>query len=171
MRLEDEAHVLMDCPFYGREREELAEAVSFQTALGLAARQTSTDKLLVLLSSQDQGDWEALGRFVAKVRQRKRASKKVFENMQASWDKTAFSVRRVAWRKKGRHVCRHGVFFAAPVGTACQCMGDAGHMVWTKAKFMPAIDLSLRGLIAVPFDPSRFQRLGQLQAQLRRLGW
>ena len=77
------------------------------------------------------------------------------------------------WWAKGRHVCRHGVFFRAPLGSPCSCMrgGSAEMHVWTRATFMPALDSTLKTLVAVPFDASRFQRLARLQAEVRRLGW
>jgi hypothetical protein len=36
---------------------------------------------------------------------------------------------------------------------------------------MPALDGTLKTIVAVKFDASSFRRLGVLQAEARRLGW
>ena len=75
IHLDDEAHVLMECPAHGVQREAFASQLSIETSNRLAAARTSFDKLLVILGSAAHEDWELLGRFVSQVRQARRRAK------------------------------------------------------------------------------------------------
>ena len=63
--------------------------------------------------------------------------------------------------------------FRLPAGSGCSCMRDECTYgpAWDHAAYMPALDSATLALVAVPFDPSRFQRLARLPAELRQLDW
>ena len=66
----------------------------------------------------------------------------------------------------------HGVFFTAPRGMTCPCMRRfSADVDWAKARFMPHLDSQLKAITVAPFDLAKFVRLGQLRAQVARLGW
>ena len=48
---------------------------------------------------------------------------------------------------------------------------DAPARCWRKARYMPALDYELRAIVLRPFAVDRYRRLGELQAEIRRLGW
>ena len=95
-----------------------------------------------------------------------------FEQLQARVERFGFQQRKAAWQKRGLHVCRHGVFFRLPRGSACDCMAAAfAGQCWRKAASMPMIDCEAKALVVTGFEALSFQRLGVLQAELRRLGF
>ena len=73
------------------------------------------------------------------------------------------------WRARGKHVCRHGVFFEI-TGHAyqCNCLNNAIADRWQAARFMPAIDDDLHMMVAVDFDDANRQTVQQLHYELRR---
>ena len=120
-----------------------------------------------------ENDWRALAKFVAAVRRSRRQSKRRFENMHAAMGKRDFYTRRDAWRSAGKFACRHGVLFSSPPACRCPCLeaGLVNPTVWAKARCMPALDDSLKTIVAVPFDAASYRRLGELQAEMRRRDW
>ena len=92
------------------------------------------------------------------------------ENLQKRYDKTNFGTRKLAWIADGKVVCRHGVFFKKLPANGCACMtAEQNPSAWTEAVWMPHLDWDLRAITVAPFDRVSFQRLGVLQAKLRRL--
>ena len=74
------------------------------------------------------------------------------------------------FESRGRPVCRHGVFWKRLPLSGCPCMGSQRSAEeWRHAAWMPKIDDDLHALVAVPFNRLTFERLGVLQARLRRL--
>ena len=139
----------------------------------LSSAGSNAQKLPALLSSTLPADWEALGKFFARVRQNRRKFRARCEQLELQIKSREFVHKRCEWKRSGRWVCRHGVFFVSTHRQACQCMSkdSSDPAAWVRARFMPALDLEVQCLVAVPFDLDSFQRLGELQAQLRRLGW
>eukprot|EP00973_Karenia_brevis_P017647 2422851-Karenia_brevis.AAC.1 len=64
-----------------------------------------------------------------------------------------FRTRADAWRKLGRWVCRHGVFWLRAQGSKCPCMSpNVPTTAWRHARWMAAVDDELHALVAAPFD-------------------
>ena len=115
---------------------------------------------------------ESFGHFAAQVRQTRRKIRRRFEMRAKRLSSDGFNAKQVLWPRSGQFACRHGVLFARPHLRGCPCMqmttrDDAAR--WQHARFMPALDHDLKALVAVQFDLSGLQRLGQLQAEMRRL--
>ena len=162
LHLDDEAHVLVSCPEHGAAREEFVSKLSLDTCMRLAQTQSDQDKLMVLLGSACEQDWSLLGHFVYRVRQHRRLSRKLFEKLEQRLQANSFEQKRVEWRRKGRLVCRHGVFFNRPSLRRCPCMSTEtmDNLEWSDARLMPAMDHALKCLVTVPFDLHTFSRLG-----------
>ena len=75
-----------------------------------------------MFCSHKHEEWQAFAHFVSEVRRVRRKSKQRFEGLQAACEKHEFSKRRNAWRRAGKLVCRHGVFFQR--GRDAQCDGE-----------------------------------------------
>eukprot|EP00973_Karenia_brevis_P029103 4014792-Karenia_brevis.AAC.1 len=76
------------------------------------------------------------------------------------------------WVKAGKWVCRHGVFFANGQPPVCPCLKQVPVLQdWSKARYMPHLCQEMRAIIAIKFDATSFRRLGQIQAEIRRLNW
>ena len=117
---DNEAHVLIDCPAHGAAREDFIMSLSLEGFEAVADAQTNQQKLLAILGSHCTEDWANLGRFVGRVRQALRKSRRSFEAMQSSIATNKFEARRAAWRQTGKHVCRHGIFFARSALHGCR---------------------------------------------------
>ena len=64
--------------------------------------------------------------------------------------------------------------FAKPQLDKCPCMAapfDSGCAEWRYARHMTVIDQDLKDLVWAPFAGEDLRRLGQLQAELRRLNY
>jgi hypothetical protein len=75
------------------------------------------------------------------------------------------------WQALGRYVCRHGVFFNAHQRCSCLAPGSSSVDDWAAAKWMPPLDPDLKAMTISPFALENFERLGILQARLRRYDW
>jgi len=95
--LDDEAHCCMDCPLTMQARTRLFAELSVTTSQELIATPLSANKLTVLLSSQTPSDWEAIGRFVGRVRQARRKQRRAHATM---------NVQKLVWVSRGHSVCR-----------------------------------------------------------------
>ena len=139
----------------------------------VVATTTIAEKFNTLLSSSCPTDWIALGRFLSRVRQKRRRMRRHREHQNQAAQRNSFDVRKAAWRSAHKHVCRHGVFFACSALPACHCTTDPNFTngIWQKAKFMLGISVSSKSLTAVAFDASTFLRLGALHAELKRRQW
>eukprot|EP00973_Karenia_brevis_P068285 9499557-Karenia_brevis.AAC.1 len=165
--LEDEAHVLFACSCYSAARHEFIQMLSAGLKAKLSSTSSVHDRCQLLLSSEYPDDWVALGRFLARVRQVRRRRKRQFETLQARFERTSYAVRKAAWIARGRHVCRHGMFFNRKPCHGCQCLAQC----WDHVSWMPKLDTELKALVIVPFQAHEIQRLGQIQAELRRREW
>ncbi len=125
--------------------------------------------MLVLTSSFEKQDWEALAAYVSIIRQHRRRQRDRFSQLQVALTKQAFQVKRAAWRAAGHTACRHGVFFIGRQGAECPCLQPVpDQSAWRYARFMPKLDDQLWIIIAAPFQATNFVRLGVLQAELKR---
>ena len=95
---------------------------------------------------------------------------KNFQDLEQQVVTHSFANMQVAWRSKGKFVCRHGLFFRRAPVAGCMCMVQPG-CDDPAAEFMPALDANLRRIMTVPFQRDNFRRIGQIKADLRRLGW
>ena len=82
MYFEDEAHVLAECQMYRDERLDLHNEVCRGMADLLAQNMNGAEQLAALLASHSPQDWEALGRFLARVRQKRRKHRNKLIQMQ-----------------------------------------------------------------------------------------
>ena len=170
--LEDEGHTCFDCPEHDRVRESLFQQLSASTVANIEAAGSGRARLLVMLSSKIQKDWESFGVFAGRVRQARRRMRRNFEAKEYQLSQQGFDARRLQWRSRGLAVCRHGVFFARAHIAECPCMArDGSTDVWKDAKKMARIDHDLKAIIVCPFDLANFRRIGQLRAELQRLNY
>ena len=169
----NEAHTCIRCPHFAPERAELRAELSNETGNAVFREQSDTSMLHSLFASTSPEDWKAIGKFVGRLRQKRRSMKHRFETMQHRLAEQGFANRKAAWCAQGRTVCRHGVFFASPSARACPCMGGAlpSEEGWRVARWMPAIDMELKRLVVVPFNLATFRRIGVLRGELRRRDW
>ena len=78
-------------------------------------------------------------------------------------------MRKRTWRVEGKHVCRHGVFFNSQPLPKCLCLLPRETADWDDAVLMPVLNARL--IITDAFDAHTFERVGCLQAEVRRRGW
>ena len=86
-------------------------------------------------------------------------------------DRQEFSIIKKAWMRKGKNVCRHGVFFNTEGSTTCPCLLPPGEADWSDAVLMPALHSSLKCIVTDTFNEHGFYRLGVLRAEARRRNW
>ena len=86
-------------------------------------------------------------------------------------DRQEFSIVKKAWVKKGKRVCRHGVFFNAGGNSTCPCLLPKAEADWSDAVLMPTLHSILKCIVTDTFDPYGFERLGVLRAEIRRRNW
>ena len=164
--------MLLACPEYAQARSDFLQEISSNLKHQLDMATSGDSKLLEILAVNAPADWEAFGRMLARIRQSRRRSKERFERLNTMCVEKAFCTRRKTWRAAGKFVCRHGVMFTKSHKGDCSCLlTDLGAGNWRHAKWMPAISVELRTIIAVPFNIAGFRRLGVLQAELRRNEW
>ena len=143
---------------------------SVLTALETAA--SEVEKVARMLSSRTPQDWEAIGRFLARIRQVRRRMRTAMQRLCEVLAQQDFYAVKTRWRKEGKHVCRHGVFFdAAAPSRACPCLSSSCTADWSDAVLMPVLSSSLKCIVTDTFDSHTFQRLGCTQAEVRRRGW
>ena len=105
-------------------------------------------------------------------RQNRRRLKNLFEDLEKRLTNTGFERQRTRWRASGKPVCRHGVFFQTlPEAGMSHNQSEVEAAVWHQARLMPDIDHDLRGIATIAFDRATVRRLGQLQAEVRRLDY
>ena len=164
---DDETHACIRCPQHNLARAELFETLDDQTAAHFNALPSNSERLMFLLCSSAPATWAALGRFLFRIRQVRRRLRVTFSAYENRLQLYCFQTKRKAWRKEGKHVCRHGVFFRQRPVLSCPCLQEVPD--WRNAFLMPCIDSDLHKLIAVKFDAGSLRRLASLQAELRRL--
>ena len=170
--VEDEAHIAADCRAYAPERADLMRALSNDILRGMDSLGAQA-RLLRLLSSASRQDWEAIGQFFARVRQKRRSYRRLCEADQSKLEGSCFEVRKAAWTAAGKLVCRHGIFFLSTRVMACRCMErtDDERGKWLGAKYMPQLDVALKVIVVVPFNATHVKRIGEIRAELRRRDW
>ena len=75
------------------------------------------------------------------------------------------------WKAEGKYVCRHVVFFDVPSAFDSPCLRARSHADWCRALLMPALDDDLKCIVTDAFEPVSFQRIGILQAEMKRRNW
>jgi hypothetical protein len=75
--LENEEHLLLECPAYSAQRHDYIAEITTQSASTLASSTSQAFSLNVILASHASRDWAALGRYLARVRQIRRRMKVV----------------------------------------------------------------------------------------------
>ena len=170
---ENEEHVLFDCPLYAAERNDLRSELHSLTVQRLDVAAHGEAKMTILFTSILESDWEALSRFLARVRQRRRRFKAMCEQLVQRLRQKGYSTRLAEWRSAGKWACRHGVFFAPPQLNMCHCMqrGSVDTSAWSRARYMAHIDEDLHMITVAPFNIGSFRRIGELRSQLRSEGW
>ena len=168
---ENEAHVLFRCPAYHHQRCDFTRDVTATCTSELSSNFSDKSKMEFLFACQRPQDWEALGRFLARVRQIRRKMRSAMINRNAKLLELTFETQRKEWRRSGRHVCRHGVFFDETLPHPCPCTQTANVADWSRAILMPALHDELKCIVTDTFARETFQRLGVLQAEVRRRGW
>jgi len=130
---------------------------------------TQHAQLIALLGSNSPTDWEAVRVFCSRLPQSRRKLRTHFENLQADLRSRQFSTRRMAWRRRGLTLCRHGVFFARAQGRTCPCLTPhvSEDTAWQHARFMPSLAEHIRALVVVRFDRHTYGKLGILPTRMR----
>ena len=106
MIVESEWHCLLECPSTDTARREFESNVSSEAREAIhASNITNEEKLIGLLCSSVQCDWEALGRFAARVRQVRRRMKRKFETMSNSLRQRGYAYKTIAWWNKNGWIC------------------------------------------------------------------
>lgn len=166
--VETEGHVVLECPHYDEPRNAFLRALTYSVRRDIDKLNCSEAKLQALITQTCPDVWNNFGRFVASIRQRRRLLRTMFSQRTDCVAKNSFVVRREEWRKLGKRVCRHGVFFRSGFDSECTCLRSA---VQPMARYMPMLDHDLKLLTITTYDHSTLKRLGQLQAEMRRLNY
>ena len=166
--LECEAHIVAECPLYNAQRRDLTLEVSSQLASLWHAADSPGDKLKLVIGAPEPRDWQAFGRFLARVRQVRTRLRADMQKLCELRSRREFHAAKNKWRREGRHVCRHGVFFDSPPAACCPCLAPSSDADWIHAVLMPALDPALKCIATDTFKRHEYQRLGVLQAEARR---
>ena len=125
-----------------------------------------------LLATDDTAKLLAVCSFLVRVRQTRRRLKTTFEQLNEKFITQNFASKRTAWRLKGKPTCRHGVLFTHLPPTGCKCMEpNSDDSDWQHAKYMPALNATLKCVVAVRFERQAYKRLGIVQAEARTMKW
>ena len=169
--LEDEAHIIFECGLYERQRRDFQVELSGNTQQYISIAPDATDRLKLLLRSWAPGDWQSLGKFLARARQVRRRARANFQRMAEQQERNCFEEHKRIWRREGRTVCRHGVFFNTTEAIDCPCLMPRQEADWRLAMLMPVLNEETKNIEVDTFEVHSFQRLGCLQVELRRRGW
>ena len=153
LHLEDETHILIDCPACGPHGEELIMGLTATTFQQIADAQSSTDKLMAIFRASEAKDWEHIGKFLGRVRQKIRQNRREQERTAQHIQSHRLDFKKDGLRSSGRLVCRHGVFFSSPIGLKCPRMTDSTglHPMWRKARWIPKLEPDTRIVMVQPF--------------------
>jgi hypothetical protein len=171
LHLEDESHVLFACPAGTRERRIFLSEVSDKCACDLARATTSQESLIAVFASQRPEDWTAFGKLIGRIRQLRRKMKDAMAKLSGTKMRVEFGAMKHAWKREGKSVCRHGVFFDMAQLDSCPCLSVPGEADWSNAVLMPALHPTLKCIVTDTFNEFEYRRLGVLQAEARRLRW
>ena len=169
LHLEDEAHMVTSCGLYRGQRSDLLNELTESASVSYSSAGSQDGKLAALISSIAPQDWRAFGKFLSRARQLRRKMRTSMQRRYADSERRSFESCKPKWKREGKYVCRHGVFYEVQV--ACACLDLSSEADWSSAVLMPVIDEALKDITVDTFDPHSFQRLGQLRAELRRRGW
>ena len=171
LHLEDEGHIIFESGLYQRQFDCLLEDLE-ESTLGLVTLANPSDeKVSILFQSRAPKDWRALARFLARARQIRRHTRTRLQRTSDLVTRHSFSTPKARWIREGKHVCRHGVFFATTPPSPCPCLQPQLEADWSDARLMPALDCKLKVIVTDTFNSHDFQRLGAIHAELRRRGW
>eukprot|EP00973_Karenia_brevis_P081779 11338009-Karenia_brevis.AAC.1 len=107
----------------------------------LDAHSSENHKLLEVMASHNAQDWAALGKFVARVRQTRRQTRRALESLARRMLVRSFATRKAAWKMRGGFACAHGVLFVRKPDHTCPCMrSDTHEDVWRDARWMACLD-------------------------------
>ena len=171
LHLEDESHVLFACPACARERLDFLTEVSDKCACDLARATEDRESIIAVSGSQCPEDWTALGKFIGRIRQLHRKMEDAMAKLDGSKMRHEFGAMKRAWKREGKSVCRHGVFFDVAQLDSCPCLSLPGAADWNRAVLMPALHEGLKCIVTDTFSVSEYKRLGVLQAEARCLRW
>jgi hypothetical protein len=164
--LENEFHVTCVCPEYAQARSDLTDRLQLGRSLSTFAG------FCKLLATDDTHKLSVVCSFLIRARQTRRRLKTTFEQLNEKFIIQNFAAKRTAWRLKGKPTCRHGVLFTHLPPTGCKCMKtDSDDSDWQYAKYMPALNTTLKCIVAVRFERQAYKRLGIVQAEARTLRW
>ena len=125
-----------------------------------------------IVSGSDLGTIAAFSKILARSRQTRGHLKSRFVRLSKLAETSSFAAKRVAWKMRRRHACRHGVLFLSTPPGGCKCMAlHSDTSDWGLARFMPCLSHDLKMIVATPFDIATFERLAVLQGRSRQLGW
>ena len=173
LAFDDEAHVVWTCLLHASARAEMFNRFAPELRTRIIGMHGSMAGLSEIMASQASTDWITFTSFLVKVRRARRHLRRKFEIMQRSLAANSFEGKTGVWRRMGKQVCRHGVFFEAGPTYTCHCMSNTaiGHDSWQLARHMPKLDPILKCLVVTQFDAASFRRLGLLRAEMKRLDW
>ena len=171
LHFEDEAHLLFGCLAYASQRHDFLAEVSAKCAGDLVASSTDRESTLAIFGSQEPEDWAAFGKFTARIRQLRRRMKDAMSKINDKKMREEFGAMKLTWKREGKFVCRHGVFFDVASLDSCPCMTPPRTADWCSAVLMPALNPCLKCIVTDTFNASEYKRIGLLQAETRRLRW
>ena len=162
--LEDDFHVLCVCPEYAAARRDFVSS-----GVTLDHRRD----MIEIFECSRKADAESLAKLLIRIRQIRRKQKVNFESLNEAALKNSFPTKRASWRFKKRACCRHGLLFTKMPDAGCKCMdmSSSSDSDWEQARFMPALNHTLKMIVAVLFQQESFIRLNMLQHTARTLGW
>ena len=165
--LEDERHVLFICPAYAGPRNDFLSEASAELTIELS----DSPQPAAMFKSHNHLDWAALGRYLARIRQIRRRIKIEMQRRCEMRARLDIAVMRRQWKREGKSICRHGVFFATPHISTCPCLQPPLEADWSTARMMPVPHEDLKCITVDTFEQWSFRRLGVIQAELRRRRW
>lgn len=169
LHFEDESHMLFDCPSYASQRADLLREIHPSTLTRMLQSDSRIDSIVVLLTSDESDDWNALRRYLARIRQIRRRSRRRLSMLQHRHDKYNLAAYKAAWK-----ACGKGMWKSCGLGLVHAWLlriMDGSEAHWTNAKYMSHVDPKLKALMVAPFKLQDFKWLGQNLAELKRRVW
>ena len=129
------------CPQYEKIRADFVKEASPKYVHLMSEAWPDHSKLSKLLASHLPEDWVAFGKFLARVRQARRLTRRRMAAFAQRSVTHNYVVRKAAWKLQGRRACSHGIFFKKQQGTTCPCMRpQSSSNAWRLTKFTPYLD-------------------------------
>ena len=158
MIVECERHVMLKCPAYNKDRVIFGRELTQETTDALRVSPRAEDKVDIIFKATSSQDWQATSQFLSRVRQRRRALRKLYASRQKELSVVGYDACKRDAQQAGSKlwVCRHGLFFHTSRTLPCQCMENrsctARARDWHGARKMPQISKAHRSIITVPFN-------------------